>query len=93
MGRDRPVVFSGNAQNVKITVAGILLRVDSDVDNPARTSLEKAALSKEPLLYRDPTGARMWVAVEEGVSFEREQETGAWKVSMSLREVDVSIYA
>ena len=35
----------------------------------------------------------MWVAVEEGVSFEREQETGAWKVSMSLREVDVSIYA
>lgn len=82
LGRERPVMFASRATSRTISCSGVVC--DDEYTN--RDAWEKIAVTPEPLLYRDPSGAYMWLCVGD-VDIRRQRDTRSWIVAYRGREV------
>lgn len=81
-GRARPVEFSGEAENVSISLTTDLLD-----DSATKEDAEAFAKFPAPLCYRDPGGRRLFVSINDV----RISNQPAWySLSMTLEQVDHS---
>lgn len=81
-GRARPVEFTGEAENVSISLATDLLD-----DSATKEEAEAFAKFPAPLCYRDPGGRRLFVSINDV----RISNQSAWySLSMTLEQVDHS---
>lgn len=79
-GRSRPVEFTGEAENLKINLSAELLD-----DGASKEDMEALAKFPPPLCYRDGTGRRVFVSVDN-VSISN--KAGWHTVSLTLEQID-----
>lgn len=84
LGRDKPVLISGESTSRTVNLSGLMTR-DEEKDYLPRW--DRIATYGKPLLYRDPTGLSMWVSLRD-ISLQRERQSGLWTVSFSAVEVE-----
>ena len=86
-GRKKPVLFTGQQTERTVEVAGAILPEEAEQEDSFLEKYDRLATYGKPVLYRDPSGMRMWSEVS-GVELEYDRTTGVWEVSFTCSEVD-----